>query len=362
MHVVVCGGGVIGAASAFYLSERGVDVSLVERLEIAAAASGKAGGFLARDWCDGNEMGALARTSFDLHQDLSRRLDAGYGYRRVDALMVAGADSGSVARYARMPAPPWLDGNCAVNARIATPETAAQVEPGAFTRALVDAAVASGSVHVRIGNVEGLAWRNRNVVGGVIVDGEVIDADAVLLAMGPWTALARAWIPLPPIGGLKGFSILLRPDGEVPAEMLFCDYRTASGTHIAPEIYPRPDGEVWVCGLSDDQPVPVDPVDIQVDAKRCDELRRIAGTMATTLSNARITRRQACYRPICADAMPLLGAVPGRQGVYVATGHNCWGILNAPASGMAMAELITTGESRTVDLSPFDPARLLQSA
>ncbi len=363
MQVVICGGGVIGAATAYFLTGLGVEVTLVERCSIAAAASGKAGGFLARDWCDGNAMGPLARASFDLHAELADRLDADYGYRRVDTLMVAGADEGSVAGHARHPAPAWLDGNCAVHGRIGTPETTAQVEPAAFTRALVDAACRGGGARVRIGAVEGLAESGaQRSVGGVVVDGEVVPADAVVLAMGPWTALARAWLPLPPIGGLKGFSITLRPDFEVPAEMLFCEYRTASGEILSPEIYPRPDGEVWVCGMSDDQPVPVDPADIGVDDARCDELRRIAGTLATGLADAEITRRQACYRPICADAMPLLGAAPGRDGVFVATGHNCWGILNAPASGKAMAELIATGEARCVDLSPFDPARLLEAA
>ena len=366
MHVVVCGGGVIGAATAYFLVELGAEVTLVERCEPAAAASGKAGGFLARDWCDGNPMGPLARASFDLHADLADRLDADYGYRRVDTLMVAGADEGSVARYARHPASAWLDGNCAVNGRIGSPETTAQVEPGAFTRALLDAACSGGRARVRIGAVEGLLAAGsgaRSPVVGVDVDGDRIAADAVVLAMGPWTALARAWLPLPPIGGLKGFSITLRPDFEVPAEMLFCEYRTAAGEVLSPEIYPRPDGEVWVCGMSDDQPVPIDPGDVRVDDARCDELRRIAGTLASGLADAEITRRQACYRPICADAMPLLGPAPGgRPGAYVATGHNCWGILNAPASGRAMAELVALGEARCVDLAPFDPARLLEAA
>ena len=43
---------------------------------------------------------------------------------------------------------------------------------------------------------------------------------------------------------------------------------------------------------------------------------------------------------------------------YVATGHSVWGILNAPATGEAMAELIADGRARSVDLSPFDPSRL----
>ena len=47
MHVVICGSGVIGACTAYFLSRRGIDVTVVERTAVAAAASGKAGGFLA---------------------------------------------------------------------------------------------------------------------------------------------------------------------------------------------------------------------------------------------------------------------------------------------------------------------------
>ena len=56
--------------------------------------------------------------------------------------------------------------------------------------------------------------------------------------------------------------------------------------------------------------------------------------------------------------MPLIGRIPGVEGAYVATGHSVWGILNAPATGEAMAELIADGAARSVDLSPFDPGRV----
>jgi glycine/D-amino acid oxidase-like deaminating enzyme len=53
-----------------------------------------------------------------------------------------------------------------------------------------------------------------------------------------------------------------------------------------------------------------------------------------------------------------MGRVPGVEGAYVATGHSVWGMLNAPATGEAMAELIVGGDTRSVDISAFDPARL----
>jgi len=50
--------------------------------------------------------------------------------------------------------------------------------------------------------------------------------------------------------------------------------------------------------------------------------------------------------------------VPGIDGAYVATGHSVWGMLNAPATGEAMGELIMDGAASRVDLAPFAPGRL----
>lgn len=49
--------------------------------------------------------------------------------------------------------------------------------------------------------------------------------------------------------------------------------------------------------------------------------------------------------------------VPGVPGAFLSTGHTCWGILNGPASGLALAEMIVDGQATCVDLRPFDPAR-----
>jgi glycine/D-amino acid oxidase-like deaminating enzyme len=72
----------------------------------------------------------------------------------------------------------------------------------------------------------------------------------------------------------------------------------------------------------------------------------------------KIIARQACYRPVTQDGLPLIGKVPQIEGVYVATGHNVWGILNASATGEGLAELIADGAPRSTDLTPFDPMRL----
>jgi glycine/D-amino acid oxidase-like deaminating enzyme len=47
-NVVICGGGIMGASTAYHLALRGINATVIERSEIGAAASGKAGGFLVR--------------------------------------------------------------------------------------------------------------------------------------------------------------------------------------------------------------------------------------------------------------------------------------------------------------------------
>lgn len=54
-----------------------------------------------------------------------------------------------------------------------------------------------------------------------------------------------------------------------------------------------------------------------------------------------------------------MGAIPGIEGAFISCGHNCWGILWGPVSGLSMAELIVEGSSSCVDLSAFNPARYM---
>src|ERR1700674_514417 len=105
-HVVVCGAGVIGTSVAYFLARRGVAVTVVERSGVACAASGKSGGFLALDWCDGSPLGPLARASFALHAELAGQLGTDYGYRRMKTFMLAARERGTATGGHRLTAPP----------------------------------------------------------------------------------------------------------------------------------------------------------------------------------------------------------------------------------------------------------------
>jgi glycine/D-amino acid oxidase-like deaminating enzyme len=352
MRVLILGGGVIGACIARFLALRGAEPILVERHEVAGAASGRSGGFLARDWCDGTRLMALARRSFDLHAELADALGNDWFHRRMTTF--AGVMAGGMA--SRTVSPGRLGPDVAVTGRLGSPDTTAQVQPAAFTTAMMQNAREHGArlVHAE---VTGLLRRGDAVIGATLGD-EALEADAVVVAMGPWSTRVARWLALPPVYGLKGHSLVFDTGTRLPAEALFLECADATGATLAPEIFPRADGTTYVCAISSEPPVPADPAQVAPDEGAIERLAALCRRISPVLAAAPVRASGACFRPVAPDGLPLIGAVAGAPGAYVATGHSVWGILNAPATGEAMAELILDGAARTLDLAPFDPARL----
>jgi glycine/D-amino acid oxidase-like deaminating enzyme len=87
-------------------------------------------------------------------------------------------------------------------------------------------------------------------------------------------------------------------------------------------------------------------------------LEALCRNISPALAAAPIKARQACFRLVTEDGLPLTGSAPGIDGAYVATGHSVWGMLNAPVTGEAMSELILDGLAHRVDLALVAPGRL----
>jgi len=361
-RIVICGGGAIGAAIAYFTSRRGGRSTVIERHAVAGAASGKSGGFLALDWCGGSPLDRLARRSFELHAELSAELGDPWGYRRLTTYggYAAEDDTSRGARGLKMPLEkrPWLADGVTITSQLGSPETTALVEPRAFTTGLMHAAQAHGAV-LQHGTVVDLLRTPSGAVRGVaLAGGEIVEGDAVVIAMGPWSILAARWLPLPAVLGYKGHSLVFETGGIIPAEALFLEYREANGEILTPELFPRADGTTWVCAISTIGPLPLDPNDVAADEGAHARLEALCRNISPALAAAPIKARQACFRPVTEDGLPVIGAVPGIGGAYVATGHSVWGMLNAPATGEAMGDLIIDGAARRVDLAPFAPGRL----
>ena len=134
-----------------------------------------------------------------------------------------------------------------------------------------------------------------------MVDGEIIEGDAVVIAMGPWSILAAAWLELPPVFGLKGHSLVFETGTEVSAEALFLEYHEASGGMHSPEVFPRADGTTYVCAISSESPLPVDPAEVAPDPGAIERLHAMCAR-SRPARRGQVLARQACYRPVTATA------------------------------------------------------------
>ncbi|WZY96180.1 hypothetical protein YC2023_068509 [Brassica napus] len=363
-RAVVCGGGVIGVCTAYFLAKKGVSVTIVEQSAVACAASGKAGGFLAFDWCDGSPVGSLARASFDLHRSLSEELNGveSYGYRPLTTLSVTVTESNPVVSGALVGLPDWVNGPVKSPSTIGTTQTTAQVHPQLFTRKVLSTAVEKYGVEVVIGKLEEVRVEQGRVDSVVLEGGRVMEADSVVLAMGPWSGKFEMLSSVFRVYGTKAHSIVLEPkepNAITPHALFLSYYPSNGGGALDPEVYPRPTGEVYLCGMSSQEEVPDDPDQVTSNPESIEVLKRVAKTVSSYLNeeNAQVKAEQACFLPSTEDGVPVIGEIPGIKGCYVATGHSCWGILNGPATGSALAELIVDGVATSVDLSRFSPSR-----
>eukprot|EP00041_Stephanoeca_diplocostata_P005751 m.68017 g.68017 ORF g.68017 m.68017 type:complete len:202 (-) comp15977_c0_seq3:38-643(-) len=161
--IAIVGGGVVGAATAFYLSKHEhVLPVVIERCEIAAAASGKAGGFLAASWGSGPTV-PLHTESFALHMALARELGI-ESYRAIRTLQVDVNAAGENAVA-------WLDGRCASTIM---DDATAQVTPKELSTKLM----AASGARVVIATATGLRTNTDGIVDGVKVTIAAANGDA----------------------------------------------------------------------------------------------------------------------------------------------------------------------------------------
>eukprot|EP00746_Dinoflagellata_sp_MGD_P013552 gnl/MRDRNA2_/MRDRNA2_129321_c0_seq1.p1 gnl/MRDRNA2_/MRDRNA2_129321_c0~~gnl/MRDRNA2_/MRDRNA2_129321_c0_seq1.p1 ORF type:complete len:386 (-),score=68.33 gnl/MRDRNA2_/MRDRNA2_129321_c0_seq1:27-1184(-) len=352
--IAVLGGGIVGVSIAYFLAKRGRKVILIERKEIACAAGGKGGGFLARSWGDGGPTQALHHGGCDLHKALASELGIS-SYRAIPTLSVA--VSGSKPAQSTCP---WLDCN-GVKAE-GMDENTAQVAPKEYCDKVAAAAVKLGT-QIVYGKVDGLkVSRDANGnqhVSAVIVEERNVMCDAVIVAMGPWSVLVEEWLAgqAIPMEGIKSTSLVFKRENVAPFA-LFCG-EDRNGCHL--EVYPRSSGEVYICGCGGSQYIQSDelkkigPDDIDADPKRVQAATKSFSQMSS-LAEGGPDITQACMRPCPPDAKPYMGHLPDTSNAYIAAGHNCWGITWAPITGKVMAELVIDGKA-SIDLSAFDPAR-----
>jgi glycine/D-amino acid oxidase-like deaminating enzyme len=361
-RVAVVGAGIVGVSCAWELTQRGVEVVLYDRGDVSGATTGLGeGNVLCGDKDAGPEL-ALAQLGLAVFDELEALLGDVAKIRRKGALIVhpdAQTWADEPARVARLVAA-GVDARLldAEEVRDCEPQLSGRVcgatlvpgdlqcDPRAITRALAQRACAAGC-ELRTG-VEIASLRD-------------LDADAVVLAAGPWSAaLANdAGLPLP-LEPRKGQLARLR---LTPADERFLRHKivdggyllgVASGTaarQLSTVVETTHDGALVVgssrerCGF-----------DNSVDLALAEQLQARAARLVPAVAACEIADVWVGFRPWLPDHLPAVGASRRVDGLFVATGHEGAGVALGPISGRIIAQLIC-GETPALDVTPFDPDR-----
>jgi len=203
---------------------------------------------------------------------------------------------------------------------------------------------------------------------------KTILATDIIVSAGPWTSKIY---PEAPISALRAHSVTIRPTRPVSAYALFTEIKLptgfsrtdemlkSKGRHqqvVTPEIYARPKNEVYACGEGDQiVPLPESSDLVEVDESRCQDIVDYVGSISDELREGEVTARQACYLPNVHAGRsngPLIGPTHVK-GLWMATGHTCWGIQNGPGTGKLMSEFILDGKAKSASVKGLDPRLVL---
>ncbi|GAA5913487.1 Tda3p [Sporobolomyces salmoneus] len=391
--VAIIGGGIIGTSTAYFTAnlarERGLDVAvkLVEGSSIAAGSSGKAGGLLAIDW-HGPATSSLAELSYNLHAQLAKQYsgETRWGYRKLDTISVSAdlshpshsAKSSRTKKLKNGDLFPWLNQDVLTHSSVlGSQETTSQVHPEQFTKGLWEEAQKL-EVETVWGTVDSLEKRSDGTYSLSVTSRDeegstsTLEADQVVVCAGPWTGKLLSNLGIKGGGrarrieGSRAHSVVLKtaPGRELPAQALFTSIKEKKGGSAEPEIYNRPDGTAYACGATDSSPLPSHASKVEVSSSAISTLLNHTALLSPThlstdngTDSATIVKEQACYLPV-GSGDPVIGKIEGgskERGVYVASGHSCWGICNGPGTGKVMAELLLNGKASSADISDLSP-------
>ena len=362
--VVIVGAGLAGIATAYYLGKRGIGSVVVERDAVGSHASGFAyGGLSALDGVGVHApTHAVARESMRLHHELAAALPEETGinieFRDRPTLSLCFTEGEADAAKASLALQrgqeeytvSWVGAEDldSIEPRV-SPEAlgavyvrgTADLEPYRFVLAMAQAAENQGAT-IRHGTIRGLKRRGERI-SGVVLDSGGIDCDSLVLAMGPWSGEASKWLGIPiDVRPLKGQILRLRAPGA--------PYRCSigwQGNYATTKL----DGLVWA-GTTEEEV----GFDETTTSQSRDQIMAALLKMVPDLADARLVRQTACLRPLSSDRLMVLGAVPGWEGVYVATGGARSGIVLGPAMGRITADLVATGAT-DMSIDAFDPGR-----
>jgi glycine/D-amino acid oxidase-like deaminating enzyme len=363
IRVVVVGAGIVGAACARSLARAGARVTVIDQGPVGGGATAAGMGHLVV-MDDSEAQFALTHYSQRLWSELSPRLSDDCEFDLTGTLWVATDDEEmeEVRRkheyYATRGVPseildekglalvePNLRPGCVGGLRVPGDRV---LYPPCAARWLLGEAQSQGAEFLR-----GKAVAQLDGASVVFDDNSKVNADAIVVATG---AAAVKLLPGLPIRPRKGHLVITdRYPGFVRHQLIELGYLKSAHGHakesVAFNVQPRKTGQILL-GSSRQ----FDAEHREVDAHL---LRRmIARGVAYMPGLAKLSalRVWTGFRAATPDSLPLIGKMPGREGVFVAAGHEGLGI----TTSLGTAELVTAsvlGRPSPIPCEPYLPSR-----
>ena len=362
-EAVVVGAGLIGLACAWRVAQRGMSVLVLERHVVGAGASGVAAGMLApvteADFGEEELLGAglAARRMWPAFaRELEEATGLGCGYSASGALVVA-ADRDDAEELRRLHS---FQRSLGLDAEWLAPRECRRLEPGlsprvaggilapqdghvdplATLRALREALAAAGGELVEGAAVDDLV-RTDGKVTGVRTAAGTVSAETVVIAAGAWSTNLSPTAPA--IRPVKGqiMELRARRGAEAPTRIV----RTPRCY-----LFGRDDGRVALGATVEEQ-----GFDHAVTANGVYRLLEAAWEVFPEVGELEIVSVRAGLRPGSPDNSPVV-CRGGEDGLVWATGHYRNGVLLAPLTGRAVADLLAEG-SAPEEIAAFSPGR-----
>ena len=364
MRVVIIGGGIMGCSVGWRLAQGGAQVTIVERAVPGAEASSAAAGMLApqMESARPGPLMDLGLRSRGLYPSFAAELQALTGvdvqYVPSGILKVAFDEAEAQALAERVS---WqqavglraslLDGPGARELELGLSDKVIcaahfpddhQVDNQLLMRALTMAAARAGAAF-RTGVVRGVV-EAKGRAAGVDIEGDVLEADAVVVAAGSWSGLV-------PGAGISPATVKPARGQMVQLQLRLPPFKSVLSS---PQGYlvPRRDGRV-IAGST----LEFKGFDKAVTAEGLRRLLDMAISVVPELAEAPVQAHWAGLRPWTEDHAPLLGE-GSMPGLHLATGHFRNGILLAPITARLVADaLLGRQPPAGLDLRPFHPGR-----
>jgi len=378
---VIVGGGVIGCAAAFFLTERGEhDVLLLEQGRLGQGTTKGGLGGIRHQFVDELDV-RLSKMAVAFWKSFEDRTGARHDFEQRGYLFIAATAEGMAQLREPMPLYERVGVNVEMVDRVVIRDLVRDMRVDDLAGGRFGAedgygdpleALAGLAAYSQLGGVK---FREDTAVREIVREGDRITAvrtpagdiscDRVLLATGCWTApiAATAGVAVPiwpyarsimeagPFPQLARIPMVIewesgfhfRPKGSAQRfamPNLTSDGRIEKGPAGAPSSY--------VPGV-------FTPLEVPTSLEPWVKAR--AAWRHPAFADLRIARSWACYYEMTPDDHPIVGAVPGVDGLYVAAGFSGHGFMHTPATAQLVVEEMLDGRAKTLDISDLSLER-----